>query len=142
LFWDSSALIPYLISEKATPEVVPLFEGDQEVVIWWAASVECVSALERRRREGRLRPQACLEARRRLREVTEQTSTVQPHPLVRSRAERLLASHPLRAADALHLAAALVASDEQPVGEGFVTFDPRLREAAEKEGFRALPESG
>jgi hypothetical protein len=121
---------------------VDLFRDDPDVLIWWAAPVECVSALERRRREGRLPSPIYLEARRRLIHVTEQSSTVEPHASVRSRAERLLATHPLRAADALHLAAALLACDERTVGASFVSFDGRLREAAEREGFLVVPEGG
>lgn len=52
----------------------------------------------------------------------------------------LLELHPLRAADALHLAAALLAVEERPQGLGFVTFDLRLADAAEREGFAVLPD--
>jgi len=50
----------------------------------------------------------------------------------------LLETHPLRAAGAFHLGAALVAFEEHTAGVEFVTFDTRLGEAAEKEGFRIL----
>ncbi len=55
---------------------------------------------------------------------------------VRARARRLLELHSLRAADALHLGAALVAAEEDPGRMGFTTLDGHLAEAAEKEGFR------
>lgn len=58
---------------------------------------------------------------------------------VRARARRLLEAHPLRAADALHLGAALVAVEERPHGIAFVSFDLRLADAAEREGFEVLP---
>jgi hypothetical protein len=63
---------------------------------------------------------------------------------VRERAGRLLAVHPLSAADALQLAAALVAVDERPRGFGFVTLDDRLAAAAVREGFALLtgPKAG
>lgn len=47
--------------------------------------------------------------------------------------------HALRSADALQLAAALVACDERPRGETFVSLDERLRNAAQREGFTVLP---
>jgi hypothetical protein len=50
-----------------------------------------------------------------------------------------LALHDLRAADALQLAAALIACDEQPALLPFVTLDRRLADAARREGFRVLP---
>jgi predicted nucleic acid-binding protein len=44
----------------------------------------------------------------------------------------------LRAADALHLAAALVACEERPHLLPFVTLDGRLEDAARREGFTVL----
>jgi predicted nucleic acid-binding protein len=57
------------------------------------------------------------------------------YSLVKKRSYRLLETHRLRAADALHLAAALVGFEEQTIGVEFVTFDRNLGDAAEKEGF-------
>ena len=62
---------------------------------------------------------------------------VEPRRQVRDRAIRLLRVHPLRAAEALQLAAALVASRERPETMAFLTGDQRLRSAAEAEGFAA-----
>ena len=46
--------------------------------------------------------------------------------------------HPLRAADALQLGAALVAADGDPQSLELVTLDNRLAEAARLEGFSVL----
>ena len=54
-------------------------------------------------------------------------------------ARRLLRVHTLRAADALQLAAALAWADGHPEGLVLHTFDRRLGEAAEREGFRVIP---
>lgn len=59
--------------------------------------------------------------------------------LVRSRALRFLNTHPLQAANALQLAAALVVRDERPESLSFVCLDDRLRDAARPERFRVLP---
>jgi predicted nucleic acid-binding protein len=139
MFWDSSALIPCFVREERSEEIVDLFSGDEAPIVWWTARVECISAIERRRREGIFTPEAVEAARRRLEEVLQEAAVVQPHPLVLERAERLLAVHLLRAADALQLGAALVACDEQPRGEGFACLDERLREAARREGFTVRP---
>ena len=66
---------------------------------------------------------------------------VQPSETVRNVAERLLAVHALRAADALQLAAALTACGAHAKGQGFVSLDQRLRIAAYKEGFTVLPDT-
>ena len=54
---------------------------------------------------------------------------------VSERALRLLDLHDLRAADALQLAAGLVASGERPQTLPFATLDHRLALAARAEGF-------
>jgi len=65
-------------------------------------------------------------------------SEILPSEPVRQRAQRLLRTHPLRAADALQLAAALVWAHESPAGLEFVCLDQNLREAASREGFKVL----
>ena len=60
---------------------------------------------------------------------------IDPSDEIRESARRLLRVHPLRAADALQLAAALVAAERRPSTLAFVTCDGRLHDAAAKEGF-------
>ena len=60
---------------------------------------------------------------------------IPPTTRIRQTAERLLRVHPLRAADALQLAAAIAAADGDPRSLPFVTLDDRLARAAEREGF-------
>jgi predicted nucleic acid-binding protein len=75
----------------------------------------------------------------RLREILPFCRMVPATGPVRERAVRLLISHPLRAADAQQLAAALIWCEEKPSGQDFVCLDQRLRESAEREGFGILP---
>ncbi len=108
-------------------------------VVWWASPVECKSAIYRRHREAPM-PRSVLDiALERLASFFLYADTVQATEELRSRAGRLLAVHPLRAADALQLAAALVACAEEPIGEKLVSLDQRLREAAIREGFAVIP---
>ena len=75
------------------------------------------------------------EAFRRLDDLARAWTEVEPHDEIRDIARRLLRVHPLRAADALQLAAAYVAAERRPATLQFVTLDDRLRLAAMKEGF-------
>ena len=140
MFWDSSAVVPVLIAEARSSEILALLRSDRAPAIWWASPVECQSALHRRRREDVISPTALAEALARLERLTEDVDVVAPTAAVRERAGRALAAHPMRAADALQLAAALVWSDESPAGEAFVCLDDRLRDAARQEGFQVLPD--
>ena len=58
---------------------------------------------------------------------------------VRSRAHALLARHPLRAADAGQLGAALLVQEQLAEPLTFVCLDQRLSLAAERESLRVLP---
>jgi predicted nucleic acid-binding protein len=82
-----------------------------------------------------LTPTAASDAIRRLDLLGTWWQVIQPGERVRQNARRLLRVHNLRAADALQLAGALVAAEDQPVSLGLVSFDDRLVEAARREGF-------
>jgi predicted nucleic acid-binding protein len=138
MFWDSSALVPLLVSERRSSELVALLRSDPAPAIWWATPVECQSALQRRRRENTLEAPTLARALDRLRQLAEDVDVVAPTVALREAAGRALAAHPLRAADALQLAAALVWSGVAS-GEPFVCLDDRLRDAASREGFAVMP---
>lgn len=138
-FWDSSAIIPLCLKEQTSETVKRLIKADEDIVVWWATKVECLSALSRRRREGALDNNSELKAKAILSALSEEWSEVQPGELVRQRTERLLAIHPLRSADAFQLAAALIWAQENPQGLEMVCLDQNLREAGHKEGFTLLP---
>jgi predicted nucleic acid-binding protein len=138
MFWDSSALVPLLVSERRSSELVALLRSDPAPAISWATPVECQSSLQRRRRENTLEAPTLARALERLRQLAEDVDVVAPTVALREAAGRALAAHPLRAAGALQLAAALVWSGEVSGGL-FVSLDDRLRDAASREGFTVMP---
>jgi predicted nucleic acid-binding protein len=138
-FWDSSAIIPLCLKERASEAVKGLMKDDEDIVVWWTTYIECLSALSRRQREGVLTSGDAEKARAVLSALAVVWSEIQPTEMVRLRAERLLSIHPLRAADALQLAAALVWAQETPRGLEFVCLDQNLRESSLKEGFSIQP---
>ena len=137
-FWDTSALIPLCLQEKQTGPLKKLAQEDEAIVAWWGSPVECLSALARLRREDALST-AEEQAQTVLRALMTAWTEVEPSGLVREQAGRVLRLHPLRAADALQLAAALVWCQGDPVHHTFICLDQRLREAARREGFQILP---
>jgi predicted nucleic acid-binding protein len=111
---------------------------DPVVLVWALAATEVLSALARKRREGALAPALFTSAKQRLAALERAWNEVAQYDAVRARARRLLEVHALRAADALHLAAALVAVEERTGMVDVVTFDDRLADAAAREGFAVL----
>ena len=100
--------------------------------------MEFVSALARQERAGNLTPRESSDHLRYLRALSRGWVEIQPNTVLRRLAQRLLRSHPLQAADALQLAAALTAAQGDPTTLGFVCFDKRLNEAAQREGLEVL----
>ena len=137
-FWDASALIPLCVEQPDSRAVRALLEEDRTMAVWWGSPIECWSAFARLRREGLLQPDEEDSARSLLRILQDAWTEILPGEEVRAHAGRLLRIHPLRSADALQLAAALVWAGTPPGGE-IVVFDRRLQEVAYLEGLTPRP---
>jgi uncharacterized protein len=138
-FWDASAIVPLLFSERRSREIGELLRADPEIVVWWGTRLECVSALRRREREGAIDSAGARQAMALLDALTTAWSEVLPSEVVRAEAERALAVHPLRSADALQLGAAITWRRAPTQRAEIVCLDERLHEAASREGFELLP---
>jgi len=134
-FWDASAIVPLLITEQTTRRLQALLAKDPAMLVWWGSEVECVSALARLKREGGLGPQALAVALKRLGQLATAWHEIDASDSVREAATRFVRVHPLRAADALQLAAAFLAAERRPATLEVITLDERLGAAARKEGF-------
>ena len=134
-YWDTSAITPLLAEEPTREHLVNLLKEDADILAWWGTPVEIASALARREREGLLTADEVTRALAAAHTLAESWHEIVPSESVRRTAERVLRAHPLRAADSLQLAAALIASDHDPVSLEFVCLDVRLAGAARREGF-------
>ena len=137
-FWDTSALAPLLVEEPATRVMRAILARDPEVLVWMLTSVELLSVIGRL---GRLSPALAdlmpgvrLDAA----DLFKRWMAVTHVEGVRRRAERLVVVHPLTAADAMQLGAALLASGDRPETLKFVTLDKPLARCARLEGFRVV----
>lgn len=139
-YWDASALVPLLVHESETARVQAWLNDDPMVVTWVWTRIEITSAIERRHREGALTRLQRRELLLHLNTLARQWDEVIDPVAVGRQAVRVLARHPLRAADAGQLGAALVYCAGEPSGERFACLDRRLAEAAEAEGFCVLCE--
>jgi len=138
-FWDASAVVPLLVREPTSAALLDLLDDDPQMLVWWGTPVEVVSALARRERERDLSRADVAAALARLRVVARAWHEVLPAEPVRTAAQRILRLHPLRAADSLQLAAAVVASEHDPASLQVVCLDERLGGAAQREGFTVHP---
>jgi len=137
-YWDTSALVPLCCFQSQSTKARQASRIYSRQVVWWATSVEAISAFNRLVRDGDLTQHEGQQALVRLDHLRARWNEVQPTEDVRHRAERAVASHRLRAADALQLAAALVWCSNRPRGHAFVAADGALSNAAEAEGFSVI----
>jgi hypothetical protein len=140
-FWDSSALVPLIVQQSASSEVERWLDEDTAVVVWTLTPIEVTSALRRLVREGSLPERAARDAEALLDDWLGRVHVVADVERVKAIARRMLRVHALRSADALQLAAALAWAGGSPQDQMLHTFDRRLGIAAEREGFRVVPDA-
>ena len=137
-YWDSSALVALVVDEPRSAERRATIRLDPLIVTWWGSRIECASALNRLERDHRFEGDGLDRSMDQLGLLAASWLEIEPLEQVRRRAIRLLRLHPLRAADALQLAAALTAAGEEPDRLDLVSSDDCLSAAARREGFRVL----
>jgi uncharacterized protein len=135
-FWDTSALVPLVIEEPRSDACRRLFRIKADVAVWALTRTEMVSAVWQKDRTSGLGNAARAKALARVEALAQGWCEIADVEDVRERAERLLARHELRAADAFQLAAALTYWSDRPRGHDFVTADAALGRAAAVEGFQ------
>ena len=138
-YWDASAIVPLVVAEPDSELVRIWLSEDDRIATWAWTRTEIIAAIERRTREGTLSRQQRREVIERFDAFARSWDEVTDVLAVRARATALLARHPLRAADAGQLGAALLIQEQLASALTFVCLDRRLSSAAELESLRVLP---
>lgn len=136
-FWDSSALVPICVHQRSSARARLLLRTFAPVV-WWATTAEVHGAIWRLHRTQEITDADRQKAVARLRVLSLGWREISPDEHVRDLAMESLDKHPLRAADALQLAAALIWCQQRPASRSFLTADLRLAEAARSTGFSVI----
>lgn len=139
-FWDSSALVPLLVSEASSDVIGRMYRDDRVIVVAWTTAIECVSACMRMHRARQLAEAHLARILERLRDLRSEWVVAEPTVDVAFTAERIVARHNLRAADAIQLASAIATGAPGQAPVDIVCLDRRLAHAASTEGFRILPD--
>ena len=135
-YWDASALVPLVVAEPNTEMVRAWLSDDDYIVTWAWTRTEITSAIERCTRDGMLSRAQRRETLGRFDQFADSWDEITDVLAVRTRANALLARHPLRAADAGQLGTALLVQEQLAGALTFVCLDARLALAAEREGLR------
>ncbi len=124
-FFDSSALAKRYVLEPGTPLVVQLCGEAEEILLAVLVVPELFSAFNRLRREGKLADPDYRFVKSELAADVAAAKVIELSPGVLAKALECLERFPLRAMDALHLAAALTSGAQR-----FVSSDQRQCQAA------------
>lgn len=136
VYLDTSALVKLCVLESGTPLAVALWEGADALVTSRIADAEVRSVLSAAERIGRIDAAPAAKARDRWKQLWPGLALVEVSADVADAAGALTDRRPLRAADAIHLASALVVREADPL---FAVWDRRLASAARAEGLTVLP---
>jgi hypothetical protein len=131
IFLDSSALAKRYVQEPGSDRVEEILSSASSLCVSVICVPEVVSALCRRRREGKVSQQQYSKAKQALFEDIEDASVVNVTDKVVARAVELLERRPLRPSDSLHIASAAEWSAEL-----FVSADERQCAAARGYGLQ------
>lgn len=139
-YFDTSALVKqYFLQEPGSKTVRELLKSGERVFTAVLTYTETHAALARRRREGTLSPQVTRRLALRFDRDWETYDVLLLNQDVLSLARQVLYRHPLRSADAIHLASALLlARKTAATGWEFVCADQRLGAAASIEGLQPI----
>ncbi len=134
IYLDTSWLVKLYVDEPDSERVRAIVDAQSPRIVGEIAWVEFHSAVERRRREGKLSAREATSLRARLRREWTAYTRVAVSRDVLTRAADLVARRPLRSLDALQIASALLVAKGAPTKPRFGAADARLRDAAEAEG--------
>ena len=126
---DSSAFAKRFIEEEGSAKMEDICSDATELGLSVLCVPEIISALNRRRREGKLTPAQYRQAKQRLLEDVRDADIIQLTPDVIAKSIEVLEFTPLRGADALHIACAI-----EWGAELFVSSDKAQLAAARKAG--------
>ena len=136
VYLDTSALVKLVVDEPGSALAAALWDGADLVVTSRLADAEVRAVLAGGRRAGRLDDEAAQDATDAWDRLWPGLHVLELLPEVTAAAAALVDLHPLRAADALHLASALELRSPDLV---VAVWDEHLAAAARAEGLHVVP---
>ncbi len=134
IYLDTSWLVKLYIDEGDASRVQGAVDEGGPAIVSDLSFVEFHALVERQKREGLLAAETVAEMSSRFRREWVDRARIAVSADVLGKAADLVATHPLRSLDAIHLASALLAAAGSPEGLRFGAADRRLVAAAKAEG--------
>jgi predicted nucleic acid-binding protein len=138
IYWDSSAFVKKYLREEGSDAVVRRLDDDPAVASSILSYAEIHAVFSRKARERGISAAALERLRRSFDSDWKSLVVVRVYDMILPSVREVLSRHPLRGADAVHLASALyLARQTRVTGLSFACADDRLLKAAAAEGLTA-----
>lgn len=139
-YFDTSALAKKYVREPGSDEIIKLWRASAAVFTSAVTYAEMMASLHRKRREVVVPVKTFERLLVSFREDWQSFHCVEVSGSLHPPIDRLLATHPLRGFDAIHLASAFLVYRKIPTDFVFACFDQQLLHAAHREGLPTFPE--
>ena len=139
LYLDTSALVKRYFKEPDSNEVVSRWTQATEIITSSVAYAEASASFYRKKREAQLKDNLIRKIVDSFRSDWYSFIRVEVSDELNEYIDRVVAKHPLRGFDAIHLASAMIMQERLHDAFLFVCFDQRLAQAAQTEGIETFP---
>jgi predicted nucleic acid-binding protein len=136
-YFDTSTYLKNFVKESGSAQARKLIKKHR-ILSSAIVSVECFSALNRKKHAGELKSREFDTLTHKIRESLSHIEIIRLTDEIIARAEQIVASSPVRSLDALHIASALIFQQAVQISLLFVTSDIRQLEAAHAHGFATV----
>ena len=139
LYLDTSALLKKYFKEVGSKDVISKWKEATGIVTSSVTYAEVMASIYRKRREVSINDKIFRTVINSFQEDLGSFIRVAVTNDLNEMIDRILATHPLRGLDAIHLASALIVCENVPGDFLFACFDQRLAKAAQMEDLNTLP---
>ncbi len=134
---DTSTYLKVFVKESGSAKARELIKKHR-MLTSALVSVECFSALSRKKQAGELKSKEFDSLIKKIRESFDHIEIIRLTDEVLEKAGQVVVSSPVRSLDALHIASALIFQDAMQISLPFITSDHRQLETAQEHGFTTV----
>ena len=139
LYLETSALLKRYFKEVGSTEVISKLKEDIEIVTSSVTYAEIMASIYRKKRETSIHDSIFRTIINSFQKDWKSFFCVEVTNDLNDMIDKIVATHPLRGFDAIHLASALIVYEKAPQDFLFACFDRKLIQAAKTEGLNTFP---
>lgn len=139
LYLDTSAIVKKYFKETGSTDIISLWKESMAIATSSIAYAETMASFSRKKRDANINENIINTTIASFQKDWESFVRIKVNNDLNEKIDRLVAFHPLRGFDAIHLASALIVNERVPETFLFACFDKRLLKAATTEGLKTFP---